>query len=120
MKKVLLLVFTVALSVQSSFAIDYYNTYPTHWWVGMKNTKLQLILHGEKIGQASTVAINYPGVKIEKINKVENKNYIFLDIIIAPNTKAGVFKIICQSLMHSVYTIIPTGLLFKTILQCKG
>jgi neopullulanase len=94
MKKGLLLLLITASFASRLFAIDYFNTYPTHWWVGMKNPKLQLILHGENIGLASTVSINYPGVKIEKVNKVENKNYIFLDIVIAPNTKAGVFKII--------------------------
>jgi neopullulanase len=93
MKKKTLLVITVFLSF-SAFAIDYYNTYPTHWWAGMKNPKLQLILHGKDVGLFTKVAINYLGVKIEKVNKVENKNYIFLDLTIAANTKPGVFKII--------------------------
>ncbi len=94
MKKSLLLLLTIVLYTHSSFAIDYYNTYPTHWWVGMKSPKLQLILHGDKIGLATSVTINYPGVKIAAVNKVENKNYIFLDLVIAPTTKAGTLKII--------------------------
>jgi neopullulanase len=68
--------------------------YPTHWWVGMKNRKLQLMLHGEGIGDgAGNVTISYPGVKVEKVNKVESKNYLFVDLYIAPQTKPGKFSI---------------------------
>lgn len=61
---------------------------PTNWYVGMKNPKLQLLVYGKNIGDCD-VKINYQGVTIEKINKVENPNYLFLDLNIAPDTKAG-------------------------------
>ena len=70
-----------------------YHIYPTNWWVGMKNPKLQIIIHATGIGNASAFVIHYPGVKIEKVNRVENKNYVFLDLTIAPNAKAGKFSI---------------------------
>src|SRR5690349_11370418 len=93
MKKIfisfLLLFFTL-----SSFGIDMYGVYPTNWWVGMKNPKLQLILHGENVGLFNKVSINYPGVKVDKVSKAESKNYLFVDITIAANTKPGKFKII--------------------------
>ena len=92
MKKKLLLIIAILFAV-NSFAIDYYYTYPTHWWIGMKNPKLQLILYGEMVGQFTNVSITYPGVKIEKINKVENKNYLFVDLVIAASAKPGVMKI---------------------------
>ena len=66
--------------------------YPTHWWVGMKWNKVQLMLHADSgfiFPDKYSLQINYPGVKVEKINKVENKRYIFIDISIAPNTKPG-------------------------------
>jgi len=69
-------------------------TYPTHWWVGMKNPKLQLMLHGKDIGLATSFKINYPGVQLEKVNKVENNNYVFLDLVIAANAKPGKASII--------------------------
>ncbi len=61
---------------------------PTNWYVGMKNTKLQLLVYGKNINDCE-VKINYSGVTLEKINKVENPNYLFLDLNIAPTTKAG-------------------------------
>ena len=68
-------------------------TYPTHWWIDMINPKLQIMIHGSNIGEASDFKINYKGVKLEKINKVENNNYVFLDLNIAPETSAGKIKI---------------------------
>lgn len=93
MKKKLLFITAILLAV-NSFAIDYYNTYPTHWWTGMKNSKLQLMMHGENIGSFVKVAVNYPGVKVEKITRAENKNYLFVDLTIAAAAKPGKFKII--------------------------
>ena len=61
---------------------------PTNWYVGMKNPKLQLLVYGKNISDCD-VKINYQGVTIEKINKVENTNYLFLDLNISPETKAG-------------------------------
>src|SRR5262249_201246 len=34
-----------------------------------------------------------PYVKLVKVNRVENKNYVFLDVIISPSAKPGKFKI---------------------------
>lgn len=75
-------------------AIDMYGVYPTNWWVGMKNPKLQLILHGENAGLFNKVTINYPGVKVEKISKAESKNYLFVDLTIAATARPGKFKIL--------------------------
>jgi glycosidase len=65
---------------------------PTNWYVGMKNPKLQLLVYGKNINDCE-VKISYQGVTLEKINKVENPNYLFLDLNIAPETKAGQMNI---------------------------
>lgn len=70
-----------------------YNCYPANWWVNMKNPKLQIMIHGQGIGNGEAYTINYPGVKLEKVNKAENSNYVFLDVNIAPSAKPGVIKI---------------------------
>ena len=92
MKKILLLLF-IFLSIES-FAIDFYAIYPTHWWVGMKNNKLQLLFHGDKVGLFEKVIIKYAGVTVTKITKTESKNYLIADIIISSLAKPGKFKII--------------------------
>ena len=65
---------------------------PTNWYVGMKNPKLQLLVYGKNISDCE-VKINYAGVTLEKINKVENPNYLFLDLNIAPETQVGQMNI---------------------------
>jgi neopullulanase len=67
--------------------------YPSNWWVGMKNPKLQLMLHGPSIADASNFTINYPGIQLAKINRVENHNYVFLDLVIAATAKPGIATI---------------------------
>ncbi|MVN21403.1 glycoside hydrolase family 13 protein [Mucilaginibacter arboris] len=66
---------------------------PAFWWVGMKDPKLQLLIHGNNIA-ASSVKLNYPGVKLTEVHKVENPNYLFLDLEIAPSAKPGSFPIV--------------------------
>jgi glycosidase len=65
---------------------------PMFWWVGMKNPKLQLMVHGKDIS-GYTASIDYPGVKLVESHKVDNPNYLFIDLEIAADAKAGKFPI---------------------------
>ena len=65
---------------------------PTNWFVGMKNPKLQLLVYGKNINDCE-VKISYPGISLDKVHKVENPNYLFLDVTIAPETQAGQFMV---------------------------
>lgn len=85
MKKIFFIFLIINLN---SFGQTIEHFEPASWWVGMKNPKLQVLIHGKDISTFS-VNISYPGVKLSKVNKTENPNYIFVDLIIATNTKAG-------------------------------
>lgn len=61
---------------------------PPNWWVGMNNPNVQLLIHGKDIGYLHP-SINYDGVNLKQIIKVENPNYLFLDLSIEANAKAG-------------------------------
>jgi glycosidase len=63
--------------------------YPTHWWVNMKNHNLQLMLHYKDIGSAKINMKPYPGVTLMKKTSPENKNYVFIDLLITSYTKPG-------------------------------
>lgn len=65
---------------------------PPFWWIGMKNQKLQLLVKGKNISETTPV-IKYNGVTIEKTHKGDSPNYLFIDLLIAPATKAGDFRI---------------------------
>jgi hypothetical protein len=55
----------------------------------MKWNKVQLMLHYENIAANSFELIPYAGVKLSKVNKAENPNYVFLDFEISPIAKPG-------------------------------
>lgn len=65
---------------------------PLNWWVGLKEPRLQILLHGANIA-TSNVTISYPGLRVDKVSTVENPNYLFVDLTILPDCKAGSFSI---------------------------
>lgn len=65
---------------------------PMFWWVGMHNPDLQLIVHGNNIASRN-VELSYPGVKLVAVHKVENPNYLFVDLRIISSTSPGTFPI---------------------------
>jgi hypothetical protein len=89
------LAFTLVISSILS-ATDTVKTYPTHWWVGMKNPQLQVMLQAPEIGKKTKVTVHYAGVKINKVHSPENSNYLFIDLLISPITKPGILQLQCQ------------------------
>lgn len=65
---------------------------PPFWWVGMANDTLQLAVNGPDIANAN-FSIDYPGVRIDSQVTLDSKNYKFLYLVIAPDTKPGQIKI---------------------------
>ncbi len=65
---------------------------PMNWWIGMKHNTIQLLIYGEKISEYS-VSLSYPNVTIQKTEKAESPNYLFVTLQIDDNAKAGKFPI---------------------------
>ncbi len=65
---------------------------PPFWWIGMNDPNLQLLVYGKNIANTE-VRIEYPGIKVRGINKVENPNYLFIDLVIENKAKPGKFDI---------------------------
>jgi len=61
---------------------------PLNWWVGMESPILQLVVYGPQIGK-SEVQVDDKGVELIRVNRVENPNYLFLDLKISPSAKPG-------------------------------
>lgn len=90
----LFLLLTLLLTISAS-AQDYKieRVEPLHWWTGMENPELQIMMYGKDIGELSP-RINYKGVSIKRIQKVENDNYLFVYLNIDHKTKPGTLDII--------------------------
>jgi neopullulanase len=82
----------------SSFAfcqnIEIQRLEPSHWYIGMNGGKLQLLVYGPNISKSDVKLKKYKGVKLSKINKVENPNYLFLDLTFSSKTKPGNINLI--------------------------
>ena len=106
MRSLILISFLLLSSTAFVLSQKHVDIYPTNWYVGFNNPKLQLMIHGEGIGKTvGSITVNYPGVKIEKISHPENANYIFLDINVSPTTRSGTLHFTCRSDGKLVETI---------------
>ena len=66
---------------------------PLSWWTGMK-TPLQLLVQGENISEYEVAIEGGNGIAVEKINKADSPNYIFVDVKIASNAQPGTYYIV--------------------------
>lgn len=66
-----------AVSLQSPLKIE-----PISWWAGMHNPRLQLMLHGDKIGSLK-VDIEGDDVTILETKRTDNPNYLFITLNLA-------------------------------------
>ncbi|SVA59084.1 uncharacterized protein METZ01_LOCUS111938, partial [marine metagenome] len=89
---VLKLLITIVCLLSRSVAYDIRHLEPPFWWVGMVESKLQLMVHGENISDLQP-EIDHEGIEIDEIHRSENKNYIFIDLSLT-KVKPGSFDII--------------------------
>lgn len=82
-----------ALLLSVSLTAQQVQVYPSNWWIGMKYNKIQIMLHGPNVGNATRFELNHPGVQLVKLNRFQNKNYIVLDVTIQPTAKPGIIGI---------------------------
>ena len=50
---------------------------PTDWYVGMKDPTLQLMIYGKDVRNAD-VKVDYPGVKIDSLVRLDSPNYLLV------------------------------------------
>ncbi len=98
-KPILFLIFNFFFSIVLFSQTENIKCYPTNWWVNMKWNKLQIMVHGDRVADKFPMIKMGPdgvklaaGVHLVKINRVENPNYVFLDLIIDAAAKPGKFS----------------------------
>ncbi len=65
---------------------------PSNWWVGMKEPRVQLLMHAENLADY-TPQLSATGVSITSVEKTDNKNYLFVNIDIDANATAQTVNI---------------------------
>ncbi|WP_299527553.1 glycoside hydrolase family 13 protein [uncultured Lutibacter sp.] len=86
----------ISIQIVSAQSVNLNRVEPPNWWIGMENTELQLMIYGENISTTKPI-IQYEGVTINSISKLENANYLFLNLTIDMNTKEGAFDIVINT-----------------------
>lgn len=90
MRKLLLLVFLPLVSFAQKNQNLFHHVEPAFWWTGMKNPSVQVLFHNNSINVADyAVSLQYEGVTIKEVKKVENPHYLFITLDISSNAKPG-------------------------------
>lgn len=103
MRVILLAIACFLLLSDSSFSQAAIKVYPTHWWTGMKNRKLQLMVYNP-LGLTSTtfsVHSKNSDFRVLKTYRTANRHYLFIDVEIAANAKPGTKEIQIVNMIRS-------------------
>lgn len=66
---------------------------PLHWWTNMADPRLEVLIYDRKVAEFTEVSVAYPGVSVEYVRRLENPNYLFVGLYIAPGTSPGSFEL---------------------------
>lgn len=67
---------------------------PPHWWVGMRDTRLELMVHAPGIARTQARLRRPPaGVKLKASSRLDSANYLFVDLDISPSAKPATLDI---------------------------
>ena len=61
---------------------------PANWWIGMRHSQVELMLHGRDIA-ALAPRIAHPGVRVSQVQALESPNYLFVTVDIAEDATPG-------------------------------
>ena len=78
---------TFSLQAQSVKRVE-----PPFWWTGMNDNTLQLMIYGNDI-QGYDISSTNPGVYVKAQHRLDNNNYLFLDLVIAEDAEPGFFDL---------------------------
>lgn len=90
MKNILKLIAALSVALPltaNAFSVERID--PPHWWTGMKNTSLQLQIHGQDI-KNTTFSVDYPGITVDSVVRLDGSdNWQFVYLNVSPDTKPG-------------------------------
>lgn len=88
MRLVLVMIAVAATSYAQKNTLTIDRVEPPFWWTGMANDQLQLLVKGGDLS-ATSVTIDYPGVEVTNVTPAAHSGFLFVDLKISPEAKAG-------------------------------
>ena len=65
---------------------------PPNWWANYSVNPVRVLVRGQNLGGANVVAPNNSGLKAYNLRASDNGHYLFFDVKIAPDAKAGKYN----------------------------
>ncbi|MEO9484286.1 MAG: glycoside hydrolase family 13 protein [Ekhidna sp.] len=90
MRKLFILLLFISISTVAQKQLKHID--PPFWWSDMPVSNLQLMLHGENIGEL-TPEFSYEGITIEEVQPLENLNYLVINMLFSESVVPGTFQI---------------------------
>lgn len=69
---------------------------PPFWWQGFKNPELQLLVYGPSVANLDA-SIDYPGITLQRTERVASENYLFLYLRIDRTANPGTVDIVFRN-----------------------
>jgi len=89
-KKILTFILLMSLSIVDMYAQPSIERIePANWWVGMKNPHLILLVYGKNVAKSNVKLADNSIALLEKIEKTDNANYLFVYLSVKSKAKAG-------------------------------
>ena len=88
MKRLRIWMNTMLLSLATGANAAVERVEPPHWWVGMQEPALQLVLEGPGVA-ALQARLDRPDINLESTQRGDSPNYLFLQLRIAPGARPG-------------------------------
>lgn len=79
---------------------------PPSWWSGMKTNKLQLMVYGKNLNDCKVYSES-KSIKVTKVHKADNPDYLFVDVTINKNAKPGNYRLTFQKDEHKIMIDYP-------------
>lgn len=91
MKKIILFV-ALSMLVINVNAQKVERVEPLNWWIGMKNPVVQIMFYGSDL-RGAQVTVDSDALVVEKtVTGDKSDNYLFVDVRVTPQAKAGVYQ----------------------------
>ncbi len=90
-----ILIVVIALLAQNAVAQkrQFSHVDPPHWWAGMKNANLEILIHSKDIALNTFDIKGAIGVALAKVEQMPNPNYVILHLKISGVAQAQIFTI---------------------------
>jgi len=78
----------VVLAASTAAGQDIDRIEPPSWWQGFRQPEVQLLIHGDRAGDFEP-SLDYPGVSISRVERVDSPNYLFVYLRLDRGAKPG-------------------------------